>query len=192
MPISSRTSPSHFAGHPLQARKRPNIWPRHYEKEVRRKALQRFLPDVFSQRPGKFPQISVPGHLLRCKFTQIPLLNEWSAASVRRNFPLPAGGLLSRRQIAGRCDGKAAWWVGGSDLRDGSCGSGRNLRGFPPLRQGNGEERRGEWKSFREIFCGKEGKFGEGTDLRDGSCGSGRGTPAEGPKSCQKGKCEGM
>lgn len=122
MPVSSRTSPSHFAGHPLQARKRPNIWPRHYEKEVRRRALQRFLPVVFSQRPGKFPQTSVPGHLLRCKFTQIPLLNEWSAASARRNFSLPAGGLLSRRQIAGRCDGKAALWVGGSDLH------GRKLR----------------------------------------------------------------
>lgn len=119
MPVSSRTSPGHFAGHPLQARKRPNIWPRHYEKEVRRGALQRFLPVVFSQRPGKFPQTSPPGHLLRCKFTQIPLLNEWSATSAHRNFPLPAGGLLSRRQIAGRCDGKAAWWVGGSDLRDG-------------------------------------------------------------------------
>lgn len=147
MPVSSRTSPGHFAGHPLQARKRPNIWPRHYEKEVRRRALQRFLPVVFLQRPGKFPQTSVPGHLLRCKFTQIPLLNEWSAASARRNFSLPAGGLLSRRQIAGRCDGKAALWVGGSDLRDGKAAlwggiSGGFLRfGRETGRRGGGVEK---------------------------------------------------
>ena len=160
MPVSSRTSPSHFAGHPLQARKRQNIWPRHYEKEVRRKASQRFLPVVFSQRPGKIPRTSVPGHLLRCKFTQIPLLNEWSAVSARRNFPLPAGGLLSRRQIAGRCDGKAAWWVGGSDLRDGKAALWGGIScGFPPLRQGNGEERRGSGKVFGRFFVERQGSL---------------------------------